>query len=401
MGRRIRVLYLQPASLFGGAERQAATVIPLLRRSGIDVVTLVGPGRLAVDWLQERGVQDIVYTLDFPGGWRKPRGLERLTLPWRYVRCRQRIAAEVERLVEERHVDLVYAALPFSWIAATPAARRRGVPIVWRAGGTEISPAVRTALRGWSAFNSPDLLVCCSESVKRTFGPTVRAPAEVVLNGVDTTQWHPAAADPARLRPREARLVVGFAARLVGQKRPEDILALAARIAPQHADVVFLIAGEGSRRAEYERQTEAMGLRRSVRFLGYVADMRAFYAACDIFILPSRSEGCPNVVLEAMAMRRAVVVSDVAGTREILRDRREGLVYPIGDIDRLTDAVSWLIAEPSLRQALAERSYRRVVNELSADAAARKLGALLDLVARRASRVVHLPPRRLELPSRG
>ncbi len=78
--------------------------------------------------------------------------------------------------------------------------------------------------------------------------------------------------------------------------------------------------------------------------------MRSFYAACDIVVLPSRSEGCPNVVLESMAMRRALVVSNAAGTREVVAHEREALVFPIGDIASLSDAVRRLIEQPELRR---------------------------------------------------
>ena len=63
--------------------------------------------------------------------------------------------------------------------------------------------------------------------------------------------------------------------------------------------------------------------------------MRSFYASVDVVVLPSRSEGCPNVVLESMAMRRALVVSDSSGSREVVTDGVNGLMFPIGDVDAL------------------------------------------------------------------
>src|SRR5215831_12646771 len=76
-----RLLYLQPSSTFGGAERQASIAVPLLSRLGFDVTTMVGPSTSGLDWLREYGVEDLIHTPDFPGGWRKPRGLQRLALP--------------------------------------------------------------------------------------------------------------------------------------------------------------------------------------------------------------------------------------------------------------------------------------------------------------------------------
>lgn len=373
---RLRALYLQPGPLFGGAERQAATNIPLLPAFGVDVVPLVGPGQAVVDWLAERGVHQVVFSRDFPGAWPKPQGAERLRLPWRYAVCAAKIALATHQIITRERIDIVYAALPFSWVAATPVARRLGVPIVWRAGGTELRSSEMAALRAFAAIWPPDLLICCSRSVRDTFAKVVRAPAEVVMNGVDIAQFWPGASDGSALRPGGARLVVGFAARLVPQKRPEDFIAMAARIAAGHRDVAFLVAGEGSLRLRYEDLARAFGLGGRLGFLGFVADMRTFYAACDVFVLPSRSEGCPNAVLEAMATRRALVVSDAAGTREVLRDGREGLVYPIGDVERLTTTVARVLENPLLRDDLAQGAYERVTREFSAQATARRLAAL-------------------------
>ena len=189
--------------------------------------------------------------------------------------------------------------------------------------------------------------------MQRTFGPHVPAPSVVVPNGVDTEQFHPLQGLP-RYRPAGASMVVGFSARLVPQKRPDDVIRAAAPIVRKHPNVTFLIAGEGSRRREYEALARHLGIERQVRFLGYVADMPAFYASCDIIVLPSRSEGFPNVVLEAMAMRRALIVSNTPGALEVVSDGREALVFPTGDVRALARAIDRLI-----RTTGCARSWRR------------------------------------------
>ena len=170
-GSRMRLLYLQPSSTFGGAERQASIAVPLLTKLGFDVTTMVGPSTSGLDWLREYGVDDLVHTPDFPGGWRKPRGFERLALPGRYLRCVRRVAAQVHRVAVERGADIIFAAMAFSWVAATPVARQLGIPIVWRAGGTEggIARASGAArLGGVQSTRPADLL-------RRRRAPDVRA----------------------------------------------------------------------------------------------------------------------------------------------------------------------------------------------------------------------------------
>jgi hypothetical protein len=133
--KRLRVLYVQPSDLFGGEERQLVTVLPLLAAHGIDALPLVGPGRTIVDWLDERGISDVAFSTSFPGNGQPARGIGRFAVLGHLRRSRARIAATIADLVRDRDIDLIYAAMPFSWAAATPVARRLGVPIVWRAGG--------------------------------------------------------------------------------------------------------------------------------------------------------------------------------------------------------------------------------------------------------------------------
>src|SRR5204863_268454 len=113
-------------------------------------------------------------------------------------------------------------------------------------------------------------------------------------------------AAPDWYRPPGASVVIGFGARLAPQKRPEDVIRAAALLAGDYPGAAFVIAGEGSRRADYETLARSLGVERTVRFVGYVPDMRSFYASVDIVVLPSRSEGCPYVVLESLAMRTAL-----------------------------------------------------------------------------------------------
>lgn len=354
----------------------------MLTSWNVEVVPLVGPSTTVVRWLEDQGVQEIIHSRSFPGGWARPHGLGRLSLPLRYYRCIREVGAEVERLLWTRGIDLVFAAMPFSWIAATEPARRLGVPVVWRAGGTLIGPFERPILRAWAALNPPDLLMCCSEAVRDTFGPLIPAPAEVVRNGVELHRFQPGRGDAALFRPPEARLVVGFAARLAPEKRPEDFIEMAARLAPRWPGVDFLVAGEGSRRAQYEALARARGVQRSVRFLGYVEDMRSFYAACDVLTLPSRSEGLPNMVLESMAMRKALVVSDRVARTGVIRHAQDGLVYEVGDVDAFTQAVESLLWSEEQRSTLAHTAHERVRREFDAQRSARKIARMLYALVR-------------------
>ncbi len=381
---RLRVLYVQPSDRFGGEERQLVTVLPLLAAHGIEALPLVGPGRTIVDWLEDRGVRDRIVSTSFPDTSQRAGGLRRLAALRRLRRSRAAVAATIAELVRTRGIDLIYAAMPFAWAAATPVARRLRVPIVWRAGGP-VYLAGRVlgsaVLAPWAMLHPPDLLICSSAMVCRTFTGLVPAPKVAVINGVDTVHL---AADGLPQRD-DGSVVVGFAGRLVARKGIEDLLDVAGRMARTHAHVRFVIAGDGDRRSQYEAHASAGGADRNTRFAGFVADMRRFYAECDVIVLPSHSEGSSMVVLEAMAMGRAVVASAIPSLRELIDPDEHGVLVPPGDQAALAAALDALCRDRHRRVALGDAARRRVETCFSATAVAARIAELLHRVARGAA----------------
>jgi glycosyltransferase involved in cell wall biosynthesis len=244
----------------------------------------------------------------------------------------------------------------------------------------------------WSLtrFLRPDLLICNAESVAATFHPLIPAPVVILPNGVDTAVFNPEAGRAERYRPPGAGFVLGFAGRLATSKRPEDVIALAARLRDSRPEARVLIAGEGTRRPECEALARELGAD-NVSFLGYVADMPSFYAACDAIVLPSRSEGSSNMLLEAMACGKPVVASDIPPLREQLDHEHTGLTYPLGDVEALSRVVQQLIAEPDLRRQLAERGLHAAAGA-SARASAKSLAFILRRLVAETSALRHRPP---------
>jgi glycosyltransferase involved in cell wall biosynthesis len=375
-GSRIRLLYLQPAPLFGGAERQAAEQASYLPEFGVDVTVMAGPGQAIIDWLEAGHAGKIIHSENFPGGGRPRKGLRRVTLPYHFIELGLRARSQIKELLAESPFDVILASLPFAWITGSIVAREAGIPIVWRAGGYYINPVQVAGMWSLTHFLRPDLLICNANAVADTFHPLIPAPLEILPNGVDVNVFNPNAGSPGRYRPPEARFVVGFAGRLATSKRPEDVIALAARLRETEPDTRVLIAGEGTRRPEYEALAQKVGAD-NVRFLGYVGDMPSFYAACDIIVLPSRSEGSSNMLLEAMACGKPVVASDIPPMREQLDHDHTGLTYPLGDIDELSRLVSELRADTGLCRELAARGLAAAARS-SARSSAKRLAQILS-----------------------
>ncbi len=192
-----------------------------------------------------------------------------------------------------------------------------------------------------------------------------------------------ATADPAlrsELAGGTPRPVVLSVARLDPQKGECYLLEAAVQI----PEAVFVLVGDGPQRSALESQAAALGLTERVRFLGRRSDVPALLAACDLFVLPSLYEGLPLSVLEAMAARRPVVATDIAGTREAVRDGITGLLVPPADPGALARALRRLLGDPSLGAALTSAAYDRMQVEYSAATMVKRVTQVYEMLLPRA-----------------
>ncbi|MEI8104756.1 MAG: glycosyltransferase family 4 protein [Actinomycetes bacterium] len=200
----------------------------------------------------------------------------------------------------------------------------------------------------------------------------------LIRNGVDI----PKPTDPEERRRARAEFWIEeheFVAVFVGSvKAVKDPLtaARAAVRAAEDAPVVILFAGDGDLRPDVEELArDANG---AVRLLGSRRNISSVLAAADAFVLPSRHEGLPYALLEAMAHGLPTIVSDRPGCMEVVGDA--GIVVPGGDMGAFADAFRRLIADPGAARALGERARQRVAATFSADEQARRTCDVYDAV---------------------
>jgi glycosyltransferase involved in cell wall biosynthesis len=164
--------------------------------------------------------------------------------------------------------------------------------------------------------------------------------------------------------PAEAR-VLGTVMHLVPAKAPLDLVAIAARIAAVHDDVHVVVVGDGPGRGALERAIAGAGLAARCHLVGLRDDVPALIRALDVFVLTSRWEGMPRVIVEAAASGVAIAATDVGGTRDIVVDGQSGFLCAPGDIDGLTRAVSRLLADRALAARLAAAARSRVTADFA------------------------------------
>jgi len=129
----------------------------------------------------------------------------------------------------------------------------------------------------------------------------------------------------------------------------------------------LVLVGMGPERETLMRLARSLGLSERVLFAGAHADVRPFYATADVFVLPSLSEGSPNVLLEAMAAKLPIAATKAGGNPEIILHNETGLLVPIGDPQSLASAITQLLGEPDLASRFAEAACARATREFSVE----------------------------------
>jgi glycosyltransferase involved in cell wall biosynthesis len=209
--------------------------------------------------------------------------------------------------------------------------------------------------------------IACSDAVRQEMSAYYRLPGRrvhVVHNGIDPSRYRAASSASAL----DDGAIVGTAARLAPMKGLEHLLAAVAELHGRGLPVRARIAGTGGQRDELERLAGRLGIAGVVEFAGFVEDMPAFYRGIDVFVLPSVStEGLPLSLLEALAARRPVVATDLAGAAEAVRDEMDGLLVHPGDPRALAAAIERMVRDPELRNRTADSGHARVCEHFTLD----------------------------------
>jgi glycosyltransferase involved in cell wall biosynthesis len=124
-------------------------------------------------------------------------------------------------------------------------------------------------------------------------------------------------------------------------------------------NVIFLVAGEGPHRGEFESQVRTLGLEGAVRFLGRREDVSELISMSTLVVMPSLAESFGFSALEAMSLGKPVVASSTGGIPEVVVHRETGLLVPPADSDSLADAICQVLVNPSFADTLGRAGKRR------------------------------------------
>jgi glycosyltransferase involved in cell wall biosynthesis len=277
------------------------------------------------------------------------------------------------RVLRNERPDLIYTFSHPNTVIFSYLAKQRGlagrVVVSYHAmgdtGGTrQVVPYLLPLLR------RADALLAVAEIQKDYLVETERLPREkirVIHNGVDTVKFKPPTADERATIRRELgiadhEVAIISVASLKPLKRIDALLTAAAGLAATGGAVRVLVVGDGSERAPLEKLATDLGIAGQVTFLGLRDDVERLLKASDIFVLASRTEAFPNVVLEAMATGLPVIATNVGSVREMVEPDASALIVESGDDAALSAALKRLHGDAGLRARLGRRG-RDIVNE--------------------------------------
>ena len=339
--KQLRIVQLIAPSKISGAELLTVTLCRGLSARGHDVPLLVKHSHALIDAARAEGVNAI--SMRFAG---------KLNLL---------AVGRLARWFRRHNVDIVATQLSTASLWGTLAARAIGVPSV----------ATVHALNSKTCYIYADRIIAVSQAVKEHLvGQGVRPDKiRVVYNGIDLDNFTPpadiAGAKVALGLPSDA-LVVGVVAHFSEKKGHRWFLDAVAPLLADHAGLRVLFLGEGPELEALQAQVETLNIAGRVTFGGYYPNVVPAMGAIDILVLPALSkEGFGRVLVEAGALGKPVIGTDVGGIGEVITSGENGFVIEAANAKQLRNSLQILIADDDLRARMGAAGRARALREFS------------------------------------
>ena len=213
--------------------------------------------------------------------------------------------------------------------------------------------------------HKPILTVSGNTRQRLIDGGLASGSVQVLHNGIDIEKWSRRGARKVlrkELGLTGDQLLVGTVARITYDKDLPTFFAVAKQVAEIRPGTVFVVVGDGYG-DELERAKKDVaqnGLSDIIKFAGHRNDLKNIYASFDLFLMTSLTEGMPNTVLEAMALKLPVVSTNIGGLPELVEEGVSGLLCSTGDVEALTQAVLQLLLDDGLRKKFALQARKRI-----------------------------------------
>lgn len=364
---KINILHIYQNSKIGGVQQQLLSLLKAYNRERFNpIFCCLGPKEEIGKEIEGTGIEFIP--------------LNKL----RYNRFSPGIVLELHRLMKKKQIHVVRTHRYRSNLYGRLAAFLAGVPVIIASVHdnyrTDKRPKRRIMNRILSKIT--DKIVAVSEDVKEDIMRYDRidpSKIEVIPNGIDVERFNPEK-NTTDIRKEfsleEDDIVIGFIGRIVPAKGLEYLLNALPYLKEEFKNIKLFIVGEGSLVEELKERAKKNNVFDNILFIGRRRDIPEILASINIFVMPSIAEGFPNALLEAMAMGKPIVTTEVGGIPEIVKNGFNGLLVPPRDTVSLSKAIKELISNDQLAAKLGQAARDLVHDNLSIKAIAQKWQSL-------------------------
>jgi len=371
--RKIRILQTIRQGKVGGGETHVLDLVKELDKDRFVSVILSFTDGPMVDKLKADGFKTYVVHTEKPFNYKV----------WKDVK---------EILIAEK-IDLIHAHGTRANSNTFYPAKQLKIPVVYTVHGWSFHPDQQPVVKLIRTLSERFLVkvasqtICVSESnLREGKSKFPMHDSKVIVNGINQIKFNPDQ-DYKDIRTAfgivKDEILVSYIARITAQKEPLTFLNAIAKI-PAEVKVKFLIVGDGDLKTQMLELAEKLKLGSRVIFEDFRDDIPAILNGTDIFCLPSLWEGLPIALLEAMAMRKAIVATAIDGTRDLIADRQNGLLIPVSDPDELAKAILLLLSDEQLRKTLGQKAGALVKADFNIETMTRKVEATyLDVLGSR------------------
>lgn len=360
----IRVLYLSAPTALAGAERVILNYLGHYDPSQFEIIvaSYLNPLRFSNPYTE--AVEATRFSF------------EKITIgPTPYVKQ----IRETIKIIKSYSIDIIHTHGYRSDVAGLIAAKLTGTPIVSTVHGwTSVSLKLRAyQMLDRFCLKRFDRIVCVSNLLHQEFSKLgINSERLVYLpNAVSLPEKTSRQRDTARqqLVLESGEKVVVAVGRLSPEKGLDILLTAFARQFSSDRGVRLILVGDGPERAALESLALGLGIAEQVVFAGFISDVAGYYAAADLFVMSSHTEGFPMALLEAMAWELPVLATAVGGIPDIVQDGVNGCLVPPGSVEPLAAAMANLLGNRGLAESMGQAARQTIAERFAADQWARAL----------------------------
>lgn len=357
---RCNPLYVFDNMEFGGGERVFAQIINRLSGKRYNIMVACLPTGAFIEKIEGSGAQ--IKSIDMRN------------------RFNPGVILRLANLMKREKIDIVHSQGARADFFARIAAKLAGVPIVvstvpMPVEGFDVHPIRKLIYKAFNRFSEcfVDRFIVVSDALEKMMIEKHRIDPQRVVkiyNGIEKDEYCLTDEEIAYRRIifrkksdlREDIPVVGVIGRLVWQKGFKYFIDAIPDVLKEFKKARFLLVGEGELKDELKQESQKLKLEDKIIFTGFRSDIKDILSSIDILVIPSLREGLPVILLEAMAMMKPIVATEIEGIMEILEDGVAGSLVPPGNTNALKKAIIYMLThkDKALQMGL---SARKIVEE--------------------------------------